>query len=340
MRILYIGDYKTQKAEGMRIISEKIPGLLSSRHTILCVDTKSIFSFPNLKKLREFDPEIVHYLTGPTLRSFIILKLLKFLFRDVHTISSAVRPYFSGFDQRFIKWILPDCILTQDHFWEDIFLKNKGKVFFIPNGVDTKVYFPVSKLEKNEIRKKYGLVTDKPIILHIGHIKENRNLDRLVSLQKSNNYQVLIVASPNFQPNPSLYQRLLAEKITIINSYITEIQDLYKASDVYIFPVNTFNAKLKVLTYNEIGVIDMPLSVLEAMSTNLPVISTKFPALIRALPTNNEIHWINNEDSISSIDIDNLISKPCSNRDTILPFDWNNIGSQIEDIYFLMASND
>jgi glycosyltransferase involved in cell wall biosynthesis len=120
---------------------------------------------------------------------------------------------------------------------------------------------------------KYGLPTDKCIILHVGHINAERNLEALVQLQKDDN-QVVIIGSSSTQDvsykDERLKKSLMEQGLQIIDGYIKNIEELYQLSDVYVFPV-----------LSERGCIGVPLSILEARACGLPVVATAFGGLKR-----------------------------------------------------------
>jgi len=96
-------------------------------------------------------------------------------------------------------------------------------------------------------------------------------LDQADPLQRNNN-QVIIVSStstPEDCPKDVVLQKELEMKgIIVMDRYIKKIEEIYQLSDCYVFSV-TFEG----------GCISIPLSVLEAMACNLPVITTKFGEL-------------------------------------------------------------
>ncbi len=64
-------------------------------------------------------------------------------------------------------------------------------------------------------------------------------------------------------------RRMLDEAgVIVIDKYLEAIEEIYQAADCYVFPVSS-----------ETGSIETPLSVLEAMACNLPVVSTRFGGL-------------------------------------------------------------
>jgi glycosyltransferase involved in cell wall biosynthesis len=50
-----------------------------------------------------------------------------------------------------------------------------------------------------------------------------------------------------------------------------ENRTFYQIADYFVFPVEKYEDGIYPKKYNQVGVIDMPLTVLEAMSCNLPV---------------------------------------------------------------------
>ena len=56
--------------------------------------------------------------------------------------------------------------------------------------------------------------------------------------------------------------------MTLIDSYLQSIQEIYQLADVYLFPVMDIE-----------NCIDVPLSVLEAASCNLPIVTTEYGEL-------------------------------------------------------------
>ncbi len=187
------------------------------------------------------------------------------------------------------------------------------KAKYLKAGVNTEKYIPVPEWKKAELKRKYGVPEDSVVVLHVGHMKEGRNIQKLLNLDEK--YFVLIVIS-TFMENEqdTMLRRTLEERknIKIIDSFLENIEEIYQLSDVYFFPVeNTSNC------------IDAPLSVFEAASCNVPVVHTAYKAL-------DEFEGKEGFYRIESFEPDSLnrliseaISQKQKPRNSILEYDWN-----------------
>jgi len=141
--------------------------------------------------------------------------------------------------------------------------------FFMP-GYDDRIFRPASPELRAQLKTKYDFPRDAYILLHVGHVKESRNLEVLLRYRGW---------GPDVQPvvkagaiDPSWAHRLRMAGIIVIDEYIGEVHELYQASDCYLFPVNSST-----------GAVEIPLSVIEACACNLPVLATRFGALPEAI---------------------------------------------------------
>ncbi len=140
----------------------------------------------------------------------------------------------------------------------------KLKVFNVTTGVDIGKFHPVAETEKKELKKKYQLPADKTIVLHVGHLKHERNID--VFLNLDDKMYVVLVFSGTTEHDNELEKSLKSKSnIRVIDNYIPCIEELYQASDVYVFPI-----------VEENNSIDVPLSALEAAGCNCKIISTNY----------------------------------------------------------------
>jgi len=89
----------------------------------------------------------------------------------------------------------------------------------------------------------------------------------------------------------SVHTMLTESGCLVWRRHFAEIEELYQLADLYVFPV-----------VDKLGSIELPLSIMEAMACNLPVISTKFGALPRILKEDEEegLIYVNEIDEIPS----------------------------------------
>lgn len=331
MKICLLGEYSGNSDEGMRKVSFHFAEeLKKQQHQVLSLDLREVFSKAFWKDFKAFKPEIIHYVHGPSIKSFIVLKIVSVNGRGVKTVISAMHPCFTILSKRFIPFFKPDLILTQSKETEEMFKKRGCKTEFLPCGVDVKKFTPVTIRAKEELREKYGIDKEKFIILHIGSMKEGRNVQLLEKLQNENN-QVVIVAATSTGIEKNLTKQLKKSGCLVWTRHFRDIEEVYALSDCYIFPVPP---------ENRINSIEMPLSVLEAMSCNLPVITTKFGALPKVFKENAGLFFIENENVIFTAleGIKNGVMVKI--REKVIPYSWENIGKKLEEIYIKLMDSE
>lgn len=138
------------------------------------------------------------------------------------------------------------------------------QIINIKTGVDSSRFCRVDAQKKKELRQKYDLPLDKTILLHVGHLKYGRNVDSFLCVDEK--YYVVLVFSSVTERNLGLKKELESKgNIRVICDYIPNVEEIYQASDIYVFPV-----------VEENNSIDIPLSVLEAAGCNLSIVSTPY----------------------------------------------------------------
>lgn len=144
-----------------------------------------------------------------------------------------------------------------------------SKAFYLKTGIDLKKFIPVTSEQKKVIRQKYNIPEDKKVLLHVGHLKAGRNIDKLYGVDKK--FHVVLVVSSVTKAEKDAELRAKLESrgdITIIDSYLENVQEVYQMADVYLFPVQEVE-----------NCIDVPLSVLEAAACNIPIVTTEYGEL-------------------------------------------------------------
>lgn len=188
-----------------------------------------------------------------------------------------------------------------------------SRVLYLKTGVDTEKFSPVSAQRQRELKRQYGFDPDRPVVLHVGHMKEGRNVAELMKIDER--YQVALVVSTlsRERQDPELKARLMqCPNIRIMEGYIPCIEQIYQLSDVYFFPVK------------QIGhCIDVPLSCLEAAACNKPVVTTDYGEMA-AFTGEKGFFFIDemNEMTVNGKIAEALADVECDVRAAVLDYDY------------------
>lgn len=271
MNICLLGDFSQNLDEGYKNTSHYLAKWIEEAgNEVFRINVKRFGKVDFWRSLREAKPHIIHTIAQPTNASFIFTHWLRILYRGTRTVLSALRPegYFTGWEikphQRIlVRFTRPDMVLTQTPEAVTLFRQLGCSVTQMPNGVDLERFKPVTSRHKRQLREKYSLLLDQSIVLHVGHLEHDRNLMALEPLQPAG-HQVLIAGSTCMGTNHELIQRLKNAGFNVLIGYQPKIEEFYMLADCYAFPVRPGNS------------LSLPLSILEAMACNLPVVSTRF----------------------------------------------------------------
>lgn len=299
MKICLIGCHSDNPDEAMKRITLELYKELSKRNQVLLVEPRKMFRKDFWRRIHSFSPDIFHYTSGPTIRSLLFLKIAKwFSHTDPKTVVSATRPYFSRFSLPLIPLLKPDLILTQSQKFEKYFQKYGCTVSFLPNGVDVAKFSLSSESERQHFRKKYQIPIEKFVVLHVGHVKKNRNLEILAEIQRFDGVQVVIVGGTSMAIDVRVKHLLEKSGCIVWRRYFENIEEIYKMADCFVFPTQDLEEDKLPRHYHQVGAVDLPLSILEAMSCNLPILSTKFGALPRLFQTGHGFFYFQSKQDL------------------------------------------
>ncbi|MBR5272377.1 MAG: glycosyltransferase family 4 protein [Clostridia bacterium] len=251
---------------------------------------------------------------APTTSMAIRIRLLSLVTKKGLKVM-LVRQYpMSKFAQRLLKGSKAEVVVFSkkaQEFYSEIV---GDRTLYLKTGIDTEKFVPVSSEKSKELKVKYGFSPDKPVVLHVGHMKEGRNVRELMKI--SDKYQVVLVVSTlsKERQNEQLRQELTScPNIRILDGYLPDIEEIYQLSDVYFFPVK------------QVGhCIDVPLSCLEAAACNKPVITTDYGEMREFVGKDgfNFIDEIESETLNESIETA-LNSVGYDTRSAVLEYDWS-----------------
>jgi glycosyltransferase involved in cell wall biosynthesis len=246
----------------------------------------------------------------------------------VRSVVSALRAerYFAqkgtGAAKRlFLRMVKPDLTLVQDHTARYLFVQAGYSVADLPNGVDIERFRPAAPEVKVALRVKYGFDPEARIVLHVGHLQTERNLGALRSLPPAG-VQVLVAGSVYMGTDESLIARLRKQKLQVLCGYQPRIEELYMLADCYVFPPELGNS------------LTTPLSVLEAMACNLPIVTTRFPGLVQAFEENGCFCFVDDASQIPP-SVQKLLDErdPPVTREMVLPYSWTSVACRLQEYY-------
>jgi glycosyltransferase involved in cell wall biosynthesis len=286
--VLFIGDFSANTDEGFKSCSHQLSQALSKHADVDRVDGKRL-SRALRAGFASRDVDVIHVIAQPTLFSLIGTRMFQLKHTGSRTVVSALcaERFFSTeswWSRLIASRLRPDLVLVQDHHSEHRFRSLGMSVAWLRNGVDLSKFRPASSQEREHIRRKYDLAPDARVVLHVGHLTKQRNLHVLRGL--TDIADVILVASSYMHPDFAVERSLESAGIRVIRGYVPHVEELYQAADCFVFPVRPGNS------------LGMPLSVLEAMATNLPVITTNLAALVDAFPPGGGLTFFVSDDQV------------------------------------------
>lgn len=296
MKVCIVSDFSGFPDEGMKNVAYQLLNCLNNTHEVHKYDLSKIRRLSEWKHLIAFSPKVIIYVPGPSILSFFILKVMKYMTGfKTKTVIFASHPKIGAFASIIVPYVEPNLILANSEKFKTVFTRLGCITELHPVCIDTDKFKPVDVEKKKILRDKYNIDGSKFIVLHVGSIKKGRNVLSLSALN-SGDVQVVIVGSITPGTENNVLSKLKSDGCKVITEYTPDVQELYALSDCYIFPTPA---------ENELNAITIPLSVLEAMSCNLPVVTTKFGGLPDIIKEENGLFFIESDKDI--IDKVNII---------------------------------
>jgi glycosyltransferase involved in cell wall biosynthesis len=322
LRIAFIDHYNEKGATGdmgTRAVAWHLSAEMERHHEIRRVDIRDLRAW---FRLMAFSPDIIHLVLGPTTEGLLISWLCMLPLPKTYLVISAPNPSPS-LRRIVVRLCNPDLVLIQSERSEQFFRSLGIPAMFLPNGVDTDRFAPVPATTKRILRSQYHLDPERFTLLHVGPIIPGRNLIPLARLSEEG-YQVAIVGREPV--NMAILDRLTSAGCRVITRQVAHIEQYYQLADCYIFPV---------LPDQHTASIETPLSVLEAMAANLPVITTRFGAIPRMFPVHSDGLMLmdypeNVSESVASLE---AASGPIRTRELVTPYSWKSIGDLLQECY-------
>lgn len=230
------------------------------------------------RAVRDFRPEVVLYLptASATPAAMLRTRVLTTYAAGARTALLALQPRtYSAPARLALRLLRPRLILAQSQAMVQTLAALGCRVRRMSSGVDAERFMPATPEQRLDLRRALGLSPEAFVVLHVGHINGWRNLRIMERLQKAG-CQAVVVGSTSTEQDERLGGDLQAAGVHVVYDFQPHIERYYQAADCYVFPV-----------VSDTGAIAVPLSVLEAMACDTPVVTTPYgdlPLLLRAGP--------------------------------------------------------
>ena len=319
MKTCIVGNFNDSLDEGKRNVGKSLKaGLELEGIEVRQVDISSLIEW---KTIKAFQPDIIHFALTPTFNGLVTAKCVSTVFPRAKTVISAIHPSLrrSG----LLKLFRPDLVLVQSPESNDLFESMGFRTRFFPNGVDIVTFKPANEESKRYLRTKFEIPAEDFVVLHLASLRRERNLDVFKAIQTEEGTQVLIVGREHEAADEKLVGELREAGCLVWVRHFSHIEQIYLASDCYVFP-----------TVYKKACIETPLSVLEAMACNLPIVSTRFGALPTIFNEGGGLYFAENAENIPQIllNVKNE-HRPVETRGKILQYSWNNLTKDLIEIY-------
>ncbi|MFH1845471.1 MAG: glycosyltransferase [bacterium] len=275
---------------------------------------KSLLSSELRRVVRSFAPDDIYYIptASYTLASFLRAQVLRLYGRNTRVHLIVLQPRHLGpFARALIPHLAPYRVWAQSPNTVSLLTALGQKVGTMPSGVDADRFRPVSSKEKRGLRVEFELTPDAFVVLHVGHIKEKRNVELLARVQELPGCQAVLVGSTSTRQDEALGRRLVAAGVKIIRDYVPRIEQLYQLADCYLFPVLA-----------ETGSIEIPLSMLESMACGVPVVTTPYGGMEQQFPASEALRYGNDAAELVLGVQAVQKSRPTGMRELVEPFTW------------------
>ncbi len=184
-----------------------------------------------------------------------------------------------------LKHLAPDAIFCQSRGTMR-YLQSAGiDAQFLPSGVDTQRFQPVTPDVKAALRRKYGLPEGEFLVLHAGHLLRGRNAALLGRLEWIG--RGVMLAGRSMGLDAELKRDLEGRGVIVVDRYVEEVEELYQSVDCYLFPVR-----------EEDSAMEFPLSVLEAMACDLPIVAHPYGGLPLALAPRDGLVFADGDEAL------------------------------------------
>ena len=306
------------------VISTQGPGGVGEGVQIIRAN-RFLLSHELRRTVADYAPHGVIYVprAAGTRNAFIRARVLRSYHRAARQLMVSLQPRAYGWlSRQLIRNMHPDLCATQGTAMSTELVSMGAPAIAIPSGVDMRLFSPVDAPMKARLCAKYGLDPNVGTVVHVGHLKLERNVLLLCRIREELGCQVVMVGSTSTVAENGIADELRKAGVTVIDSYLENVAELYQLANCYLFPVWVSG-----------GAIEMPLSVLEALSCGTPVVSTPFGSLREWLPAGDGLTYAADDGGLIS-EVNEVLLRdhhpaPDLIRRQVEPLSWESIAASL-----------
>jgi len=251
--------------------------------------TRTFMSPALRREVASFQPEAIVYVPSPssTTGSFVRSFALRRHWPRARIGMVALIPRRHRASARiFLQGAAPDVVFVPSYasllHARDLALRSE----LLPVGVDASTFRRGREGERVELRRLHGVPENAFVFLHVGHLSEKRNLRALTKLASLPNAHVVVIGSTSTPEDAALRRDLETAGVRVIREFV-RVDEFYRLADAYVFP-----------TIDSEGCVEIPLSVLESLSSGLPVLARSFGGLRDVLAPGDDVRYFDTDDEL------------------------------------------
>lgn len=298
MRLLIIGDPRGRDDEGMKRVNRHLSKqLIAMGHDVL---TDQGFSRAAL--LSRWGTIVLT--GGPSRATLLKILLLRIFHPRSEIVLCGLMPSIPA-EKNIIISHCVDRIVSGSKFMSALGTLNDVTVESHPASTFSFEHFLRGRDRRRESRRLSDFK-----LLHVGHLNQKRNVSELAAVCKRLGLKLTFLVSKTEQQDLFERDRLERLGVTIVDEYQHDLFMFYRQFDLYVFPVERSDAA-----------IAMPLSIVEALLSGLPVLTTDFGDVKSSLSRCAAVKIVNDLKRLSAEDIEEAAGAPMADIDALKMFD-------------------
>lgn len=271
------------------------------------------------RALRRERPAAVLYVSksSATLAALLRAWVLKRMTPAAPVIMVTLQPRrLGGLAARLATRLWPDLLLVMSESERQQAVSLGANAARVESGVDLVRFRPPGPGEKARLRRKWGVPADTQVVLHVGHLNEGRNLQALLPLAAQPGVTVIVVASTQREHYSPALRQDLAGRVLLVEG-LRPVEEFYRMADCYAFPVSSPE-----------WVIGLPLSILEALASDLPVASVPFGPVQERFSHTEGVFFAETPATLPAA-VERALQDKVSTRQLAEPYSWDALAENV-----------